>query len=60
YRLVVVSEDRVLDRGYESLEVSSGGGGGVWRGKWGPLVAESGEGGGWEDKVWWCDGSGRD
>ncbi|GKD73362.1 STRUBBELIG-receptor family 7-like protein isoform X2 [Tanacetum coccineum] len=29
-------------------------------GKWGPLVAESGEGGGWEEEVRWCDGGGRD
>ncbi|GKC41698.1 pentatricopeptide repeat-containing protein [Tanacetum coccineum] len=36
-----------------------GGGGGVWRGKWGSLVAESGEGGGWEEEVRWCDGGGR-
>ncbi|GKC44377.1 STRUBBELIG-receptor family 7-like protein isoform X2, partial [Tanacetum coccineum] len=28
--------------------------------KWGPLVAESGEGGGWEEEVRWCDGGGRD
>ncbi|GKD16904.1 UPF0496 protein-like protein [Tanacetum coccineum] len=27
------------------------GGGRVCRGKWGPLVAESGEGGGWEEEV---------
>ncbi|GKG44354.1 hypothetical protein Tco_0485792, partial [Tanacetum coccineum] len=32
---------------------------GVWREKWGPLVTESGESGGWEDEVWWCDGGGR-
>ncbi|GKA64596.1 cell division cycle 20.2, cofactor of APC complex-like protein [Tanacetum coccineum] len=32
---------------------------GVWRGKWGSLVAESGEGGGWEEEVRWCDGGGR-
>ncbi|GKE45451.1 triosephosphate isomerase, cytosolic, partial [Tanacetum coccineum] len=31
----------------------------VWRGKWGPLVAESGESGGWEEEVRWCDGGGR-
>ncbi|GKD44468.1 hypothetical protein Tco_1269113 [Tanacetum coccineum] len=36
-----------------------GGGRRVWRGKWGPLVAESGEGGGWEEEVRWCDGGGR-
>ncbi|GKB29404.1 hypothetical protein Tco_0868805, partial [Tanacetum coccineum] len=27
----------------------------VWRGKWGPLVVESGEGGGWEEEVRWHD-----
>ncbi|GJZ51361.1 jasmonic acid-amido synthetase JAR1-like protein [Tanacetum coccineum] len=32
----------------------------VWRGKWGPMVAESGEGGGWEEEVRWCDGGERD
>ncbi|GKA72078.1 UPF0496 protein-like protein [Tanacetum coccineum] len=32
---------------------------GVWRGKWGPLMAESGESGGWEEEVWWSDGGGR-
>ncbi|GKE76284.1 hypothetical protein Tco_1542404, partial [Tanacetum coccineum] len=37
-----------------------GGGGGAWRRKWGPLVAESGEGGGWEKKVRWCDSGERD
>ncbi|GJZ19866.1 hypothetical protein Tco_0556456 [Tanacetum coccineum] len=31
----------------------------VWRGKWGLLVAESRESGGWEEEVWWCDGGGR-
>ncbi|GJZ38927.1 hypothetical protein Tco_0585490 [Tanacetum coccineum] len=31
-----------------------------WRGKWGPLVAKSGEGGGSEEEVRWCDGGGRD
>nr|GEX29800.1 retrovirus-related Pol polyprotein from transposon TNT 1-94 [Tanacetum cinerariifolium] len=34
-------------------------GGGVWRDKWGPLVAESRESGGWEEEVWWCDGGER-
>nr|GEZ60348.1 probable leucine-rich repeat receptor-like protein kinase IMK3 [Tanacetum cinerariifolium] len=29
-----------------------GGGGRVWRGKWGPLVVESKEGGSWEDEVY--------
>ncbi|GJX29094.1 putative RNA-directed DNA polymerase [Tanacetum coccineum] len=30
----------------------------VWRGKWGLLVAESGESGGWEEEVRWCHGGG--
>ncbi|GJV70167.1 hypothetical protein Tco_1485676 [Tanacetum coccineum] len=34
-----------------SLRDGDGGGGRVWRGKWGSLVAESGEGGGWEEEV---------
>ncbi|GKG51991.1 hypothetical protein Tco_0544629, partial [Tanacetum coccineum] len=34
-----------------SLRGGDGGGEGVWRGKWGPLVAESGEGGGWEEEI---------
>ncbi|GJR73814.1 hypothetical protein Tco_0086179 [Tanacetum coccineum] len=29
---------------------------GVWRGKWCPLVAESGESGGWDEEVWCSDG----
>ncbi|GJX13765.1 UPF0496 protein 1-like protein [Tanacetum coccineum] len=33
--------------------------GGVWRGRWGPLMADSGESGGWEEEVWWSDGGGR-
>ncbi|GJS64552.1 hypothetical protein Tco_0679116, partial [Tanacetum coccineum] len=32
------------------LRGGDGDGEGVWRGKWGPLVAESREGGGWEDE----------
>ncbi|GJZ80611.1 urease isoform X1 [Tanacetum coccineum] len=34
-------------------------GGGVRREKWGPLVAESEESGGWEEEVWWCVGGER-
>ncbi|GJV97829.1 hypothetical protein Tco_1549406 [Tanacetum coccineum] len=49
---------KFADLGY-SLRDGDGGGGRVWRGKWGPLVAESGEGGGWEEEVRWCDGGGR-
>ncbi|GKB21607.1 zf-CCHC domain-containing protein [Tanacetum coccineum] len=40
----------ILDLGY-TLRGGDAGGGGVWRGKWGSLVAESGEGGGWEEEV---------
>ncbi|GKD30358.1 hypothetical protein Tco_1241136, partial [Tanacetum coccineum] len=47
-----------VDLGY-SLQGGYGDGGGVWRGKWGPIVAESGECGGWEEEVRWCDGGGR-
>ncbi|GJW38333.1 pentatricopeptide repeat-containing protein [Tanacetum coccineum] len=28
-------------------------------GKWGSLVAESGEDSGWEEEVRWCDGGGK-
>ncbi|GJX02542.1 hypothetical protein Tco_0186455 [Tanacetum coccineum] len=33
------------------IKVWSRGGGGVWRGKWGLLVTERGEGGGWEEEI---------
>ncbi|GJW96311.1 pentatricopeptide repeat-containing protein [Tanacetum coccineum] len=42
------------------LRYGDGGGGRVCRGKWGPLVAESGKGAGWEEEVRWCDGDRRD
>ncbi|GKC02966.1 pentatricopeptide repeat-containing protein [Tanacetum coccineum] len=42
------------------LRYSDGGGGRVCRGKWGPLVAESGKDAGWEEEVRWCDGDRRD
>ncbi|GKC61172.1 hypothetical protein Tco_1088770 [Tanacetum coccineum] len=48
----------ILDMGY-SLRGGDGGGG-VWRRKWGLLVAKNGEGGGWEEEVRWCDSGGRD
>ncbi|GJS73604.1 hypothetical protein Tco_0706445 [Tanacetum coccineum] len=50
YGLCVFVRILILDLGY-SLRDGDGGGGRVWRGKWGPLVAESGEGGGWEEEV---------
>ncbi|GJW74730.1 hypothetical protein Tco_0134100 [Tanacetum coccineum] len=49
----------ILDLSY-NLRDGDGGGERGWRGKWGPLMAESGEGGGWEEEVQWCDGVGRD
>ncbi|GKB13281.1 hypothetical protein Tco_0847204 [Tanacetum coccineum] len=39
----------------DCLRYGDGGGGRVWRWKWGPLVVESGEGGGSEERYRLCD-----
>ncbi|GJW85720.1 cell division cycle 20.2, cofactor of APC complex-like protein [Tanacetum coccineum] len=44
---------------FQANLLASCGGGGVWRGKWGLLVAKSGESGGWEEEIRWCDDGGR-